>query len=101
MANSSQNFSDQSKLKELLFAEDKINVTPKLKFVLGRLEKIVGKEEYAGCQDFLLFPQCFQKLFYQHCKTSGLFDKSVLTLSQVIIFRRFQTEGVSRRQFRT
>ena len=33
----------------------------KLKFVLGRLENIVGKEENAGYQHFLLFPKCFQK----------------------------------------
>ena len=34
---------DPSKLKP--FAEDKINVTEQLKFVLGRAENIVGKEE--------------------------------------------------------
>ena len=33
-----------------------------LKFVLGRVENIVGKRENAGYQHFLLFPQCFQKL---------------------------------------
>ena len=27
-----------------------------------RVENIVGKEEIAGYQQFLLFPQCFQKL---------------------------------------
>ena len=32
----------------------------KMKFVLGRVENIVGKGENAGCQHFLLFP-CFQK----------------------------------------
>ena len=49
---------DSSKLKA--FAEDKINMSEKLEFVLGRVEKIVGKGENAGCQHFLLFP-CFQK----------------------------------------
>ena len=39
---------DQSKLKA--FADNKINVTEKLKFVLGRVENIVGKEENAGYQ---------------------------------------------------
>ena len=29
--------------------------------VLDRVENIVGKEENAGYQHFLLFPQCFQK----------------------------------------
>ena len=45
-------------------ADDKINVTQKLKFKLGKVENIVGKRENAGCQHFLLFPQCFQKAFY-------------------------------------
>ena len=43
------------------FADDKINVTDKLKFALGRLENIVGKGKNAGNQHFLLFPRCFQK----------------------------------------
>ena len=30
-------------------------------FVLGRVENIVEKGENAGCQGFLLFPQCFQR----------------------------------------
>ena len=34
------------------------------KSVLDKIEKIVGKEENAGYQHFLLFPQCFQKAFY-------------------------------------
>ena len=53
---------DWSKLKA--FADDKINVTEKLKFVLGTGENIVGKAENAGYQHFLPFPQCFQKAFY-------------------------------------
>ena len=32
-----------------------------MKFVLGRVENIVGKEKNAGYQLFLLSPQCFQK----------------------------------------
>ena len=44
---------DWSKLKA--FADAKINVTEKLKFVKGRVENIVGKAENAGYQ-------CFQKL---------------------------------------
>ena len=31
------------------------------KFVLGKIENIVEKEENAGYQHFLLFPQYFQK----------------------------------------
>ena len=44
------------------FAYDKINVTQKLKFVLRRVENIMGKGENDGYQHFLLSPQCFQKL---------------------------------------
>ena len=33
------------------------------KFVQDKVENIVGKEENAGDQHFLLFPQCFQKAF--------------------------------------
>ena len=43
------------------FADDKTDVTETLKFVLGRVEKIIGKGENAGYQHFFLFPQCFQK----------------------------------------
>ena len=37
-------------------ADDKIYVTEKSKFVLGRVEDIVGKGENAGYHNFLLFP---------------------------------------------
>ena len=30
-------------------------------FVLDKMENIMGKEENAGYQHILLFPQCFQK----------------------------------------
>ena len=53
---------DWSKLKA--FANDKINVNEKLKFVFGRIENIVGKVENAGHQHFSLFPQCFQTASY-------------------------------------
>ena len=55
-------FLDCSNLKEL--ADDKINVTEKLKFLLESIENIAGKGENAGNQHFLLFPQCFQKPFF-------------------------------------
>ena len=50
---------DKSKFKAL--ADDKINLTNKLKLVLGMVENILGKGENAGYQHFLLFPKCFQK----------------------------------------
>ena len=59
---SNDKISDWSKLKA--FADDKIDVPKKLKFVLGRVENIEGKGENAGNQHFLLFPQCFQKRFF-------------------------------------
>ena len=53
------NIVDLSKL--IAFADNKLNMTQKLKFAFGRVENIVGKGENAGYQHFLLFPQCFQK----------------------------------------
>ena len=53
-------FLDWSKLKA--FADNKINMTEKLKFVFGRVENVEGKGENAAYQHFLLFPQCFQNL---------------------------------------
>ena len=54
-------FLDWSKFREL--ADDKINVTEKLKFLLGRVENIVGKGENAGYQHFILFLKFFSKGF--------------------------------------
>ena len=48
-------FLDWSKVKSL--ADDKINVTEKFKFVLGRVENIMGKEENADSP----FPIMFSK----------------------------------------
>ena len=50
---------DQTKLKA--FADDKCNVTKMIISVLNRVENIVGKGEIARYEQFLLFPQCFQK----------------------------------------
>ena len=48
---------DLSKFKAQ--ADNKINVTQKLKSVFDRVEKILQKGENAGNQHFLLFPKCF------------------------------------------
>ena len=37
-------------------------------FVFDRIENIAGKGENAGNQHFLLFPQCFQKITFFHCR---------------------------------
>ena len=61
---------DWSKLKG--FADNKINVTEKLKFVLRQVENIVEKRENAGYLHFLLFPQCFQKSSFQRSFKVGI-----------------------------
>ena len=53
---------DWSKLKE--FADNKINVIERLKYVSGWVENLVEKGENAGLHHFLLFPQCFQKAYF-------------------------------------
>ena len=53
---------DDSKSKS--FADDKINVTQNLKFVMGRVENIVGKGENAGYKHFLFFLTMFSKAFF-------------------------------------
>ena len=55
-------FLDLSKLKA--FADDKINVTEKLKFVLGRLENILEKRRKCWIPAFSPFPQFFRKASY-------------------------------------
>ena len=53
---------DLSKLKAIV--DDELKVIPMTKFVLDKIENIVGKEENAGYQHFLLFPQRFQNFRY-------------------------------------
>ena len=48
-----------SKMK--VFADDRINVTEKLKFFFVRIENIVGKGEKTGYQHFLSFQQSCEK----------------------------------------
>ena len=50
---------NQSKLKA--FADDRLKMAQVAKLILDKIENIVGKEENAGYQHFLLFLQCFQK----------------------------------------
>ena len=59
-----------SKLKA--FADGKINVIYRVKLALGRVENIVGKEENAGYQHFLLFPQSFQKATFSGSLKVGI-----------------------------
>ena len=61
---------DWSKLKA--FADDKIKVTENLKFVLWRVENIVGKGENAGYQRFLFFPLCFLQASFSGVSKVGI-----------------------------
>ena len=51
----------------------------KLKFVLGRVENVVGKGENAVHQHFILFPQCFRKASY------------IGSLKVIIVYKRFNS----------
>ena len=53
---------DLSKL--IAFADDKFSVAKMVISVFDMVENNVGKGENAGYQHFLLFPQCFRKLFF-------------------------------------
>ena len=54
---------DWSKLKA--FADDNINMTQKLKYVLERLENIVGKGENAVTSIFFFSHNVFKRLLFQ------------------------------------
>ena len=62
--------SDWSKLKQC--ADDKINVSENLKYVLERIQNIVGNRENAGDRHFLLFQQFFQKTYFSGSLKVGI-----------------------------
>ena len=75
-----RHFNSLRRDKEL--ADDKINVTEKIKLVLGRVENIVGKGENAGYQHFFSFSHnVFKSLLFQGCKKSGLCGRVKTSLS--------------------
>ena len=55
-----------------VFAEGRIDVIHVLKFVLGRVENIVGKGENAGYQHFLRFLECLQTLSFSRLLEVGI-----------------------------
>ena len=59
------------------FADDKINVTEKLKFVFGRVANIVGLRENAGYQHFLFSHNVFNMLPFQGLSKSRLCGKEL------------------------
>ena len=70
------------------FADNKINITKKLKLGLEKVENIVGKWENAGYHPFLFFPQCFQKpsFFFKVVKSQDCVVKSLPFTTQSQIF---------------
>ena len=65
---------DLSKLKELVDNNFKFNENSR-KFS-KRSENTTGKGEIARYEQFLLFPQCFQKTFFcRHSKAKAYFGK--------------------------
>ena len=60
------------------FADRKIILIEKLKFMWERVENIVGKGKNTGYQHFLLFPLCFQKLLFQRCQNWELYGKELI-----------------------
>ena len=66
---------DSSKLKE--FADDKFEFDEDGRKLSKRVENTEGKGEIARYEQFLLFPQCFQKLVLQTRKNQGLFGKGL------------------------
>ena len=58
-------FLDWSKLKA--FADDKVNVTEKLKFILERVENIVGKEKMLITSIFSFSLNGFKRLLFLGC----------------------------------
>ena len=64
------------------YVDNKTNVSEKWKYVLGRVENIVGKGENAGYQHLLLFPTWFSKGFFlKVIKSWGLCGKELNILS--------------------
>ena len=80
------------------FADAKINVIEKMKFVLGRVKNMVGKRGNAVYQYFLVFPPCFQKSSYQR-KKSGWFGKGLNPLFHralpIVMLQKIKKQTIS------
>ena len=57
------------------FADDNFKFDEKGRKFFNRVENTVGKEEIARYEQFLLFPQCFQRLVLQTCKKQIVFAR--------------------------
>ena len=65
-------------------------MTKKSKFVLGRVENIVGKGENAGYQHFLLFQQRFEKPAFP-----GLLKVGIVVLHVTVKNQSDESTGVA------
>ena len=74
---------DTSKLTE--FADDNFKFDENGRKFSKQVENAVGKGEIARYEQFLLFPQCFQRLVLQTRKNRGLFGKGLRELIMVIV----------------
>ena len=76
---------------EVVIADDKSNVTQNIRVVFHRIENIVGKEENAGDQHFLFFPQCF-RFFFPSISSKVVIadDKSNVTQNIKVVFYRIE-----------
>ena len=81
-------FLEWSKLKA--FADDKIKVAEKLKFVLDKVENIAGRGENTGYKHFLLFPQCFQEYYFGVVKSRDYVVMSEPFPKQALVFMCLQ-----------
>ena len=73
-------------------ADNKIIVTLRLKFVLGRTENVVGKGEKTGTSLFSFFHSVFKSFLFQRCLKSGLCGNG-LTLYPTIPTFNYPKEG--------
>ena len=69
------------------FADNKINVSQKLKFVLGRVEKCCGKRRKCWLPAFSSFPTIFSKGFSLRVVQSGLRHKEFNPLPDIPEFQ--------------
>ena len=82
-------FLDLSELKA--FTDEETNVREKLKYLLGSMENIVGKEENAGYQHFLLLPQFSKGLFLNAVKSWNCVIKgyNLQNVFSLVMFKSF------------
>ena len=71
----------------------KVDMTKLWKSDSGRVESIVEKGENTDYQHFVLFPQCFQSLFFQSCLMSAMCCKGLTLYHRIPTFNDSQGEA--------